>query len=443
MEKFKKRELLEAVASLVKVNDTISRNDRLNAEAVVNALTDCQETAIMIGSCIEEHYGECGTESVLALEEYCESVYQMSLVVYDTNACRKMAKRVQKQLINIGNRIKFDLPDDKKEIVFLPYKAAMWDSLESVWKKACDAPDSDAYVIPIPYYDRNPDGTFGTMHYEADEYPDYVPVVSFNDYKLSERRPDIIYIHNPYDECNRVTSVHPAFYARELRKYTDMLIYIPYFVAVNDAVERHFCTMPGVFYADRVIVQSEKVRKIYIEELHKYEEEHDCKGALGNISEKIVAGGSPKFDKVMSLSREDFSIPEKWSRLIEKADGDRKKIILYNTTIESMLIDTDKMLDKIENVLNVFKDNPETLLLWRPHPLLKATLRAMRSEAFGCYEQIESEYINGGWGIYDDTSDIYRAIALSDAYYGDLSSVVELYKRTGKPIMIQKVAIRS
>jgi len=58
MEKFKKRELLEAVASLMKVNDTISRNDRLNAEAVVNALTDCQETAITVGSCIEEHYGE-------------------------------------------------------------------------------------------------------------------------------------------------------------------------------------------------------------------------------------------------------------------------------------------------------------------------------------------------------------------------------------------------
>ena len=441
MEKFKKREMLETVASLSQINDTIARSNNLNGDAVIGALTDCQETAIAIGSCIEEHYSDCGTEAVHALEAYCEDIYQMSVAANDTNQCKKIAKKVQKELVEISNKIKYDLPDDKKEIVFLPYKASMWDSLESVWKKADADSSCDAYVIPIPYYDRNQDGTLGTMHYEADEYPDYVPITSFNDYSIAERRPDEIYIHNPYDDWNRVTSVHPAFYASELRKHTDMLVYIPYFVAINDNVERHFCTTPGVFYAHKVIVQSEKTREIYIEELQKYEKEHDCKGAFGNIKEKIVAGGSPKFDKVMEAKLEDFNIPEEWNRLIENPDGSRKKVMLYNTTIESMLQNTEKMLDKIEDVLKVFKDNPEVVLLWRPHPILKATLKSMRNEFFERYEQIEKEYIDGGWGIYDDTSDMYRAITLSDAYYGDWSSVVELYKRTGKPIMIQNVNI--
>lgn len=439
MEKFKKREMLETVASLSQINDTIARGNSLNADAVIGALTDCQETAIAIGSCIEEHYDACGLEVVHALEAYCEDIYQMSLAVNDTNQCKKIAKKVQKELVDISNKIKYDLPDDKKEIVFMPYKASMWDSLESVWKKADADPSCDAYVIPIPYYDRNQDGTLGTMHYEADEYPDYVPITSFNDYNVAERRPDEIYIHNPYDDWNRVTSVHPAFYASELRQHTDMLIYIPYFVAINDNVERHFCTTPGVFYAHKVIVQSEKTREIYIEELQKYEKEHDCKGAFGNIKEKIVAGGSPKFDKVMEAKLEDFDIPEEWNRLIENADGSRKKVMLYNTTIESMLQNTEKMLDKIEDTLKVFKENPEVVLLWRPHPILKATLKSMRNDFFERYEQIEKDYIYGGWGIYDDTSDMYRAITLSDAYYGDWSSVVELYKRTGKPIMIQNV----
>ena len=441
MEKFKKREMLETVASLSQINDTIARSNNLNGDAVIGALTDCQETAIAIGSCIEEHYSDCGTEAVHALEAYCEDIYQMSVAANDTNQCKKIAKKVQKELVEISNKIKYDLPDDKKEIVFLPYKASMWDSLESVWKKADADSSCDAYVIPIPYYDRNQDGTLGTMHYEADEYPDYVPITSFNDYSIAERRPDEIYIHNPYDDWNRVTSVHPAFYASELRKHTDMLVYIPYFVAINDNVERHFCTTPGVFYAHKVIVQSEKTREIYIEELQKYEKEHDCKGAFGNIKEKIVAGGSPKFDKVMEAKLEDFNIPEEWNRLIENPDGSRKKVMLYNTTIESMLQNTEKMLDKIEDVLKVFKDNPEVVLLWRPHPILKATLKSMRNEFFERYEQIEKEYIDGGWGIYDDTSDMYRAITLSDAYYGDWSSVVELYKRTGKPIMIQNVNV--
>ena len=39
----------------------------------------------------------------------------------------------------------------KKEIVFLPYQAAMWDSLESVWKATYeDKEHCNAYVMPIP-----------------------------------------------------------------------------------------------------------------------------------------------------------------------------------------------------------------------------------------------------------------------------------------------------
>ncbi|MBQ7479431.1 MAG: hypothetical protein IJT01_11160, partial [Selenomonadaceae bacterium] len=46
----------------------------------------------------------------------------------------------------------------KKDIVFLPYKASMWDSLESVWKAAEeDKEHCNAYVVPIPYADLTPD----------------------------------------------------------------------------------------------------------------------------------------------------------------------------------------------------------------------------------------------------------------------------------------------
>ena len=39
------------------------------------------------------------------------------------------------------------------------------------------------------------------------------------EYDIEKRRPDVIYIHNPYDKGNFVTSVHPAFYSDELKKY--------------------------------------------------------------------------------------------------------------------------------------------------------------------------------------------------------------------------------
>jgi len=50
---------------------------------------------------------------------------------------------------------------------------------------------------------------------------------------------------------------------------------------------------------------------------------------------------------------------------------------------------------------------------------------------------IVKEYKDASWGIYDDTADLDRAIAISDAYYGDRSSVVQLCKKVGMPVMIQ------
>lgn len=130
----------------------------------------------------------------------------------------------------------------------------MWDSLESVWKAADEDENCDAYVIPIPYYDKNPDGSFREMHYEADQYPAYVPITRYDTYDFEKHRPDMIYIHNLYDKYNLVTSVHPFFYSDNLKKYTEKLIYIPYFVLgeiKSDEEEKienmkHFCPFRAV-----------------------------------------------------------------------------------------------------------------------------------------------------------------------------------------------------
>ena len=89
----------------------------------------------------------------------------------------------------------------------------------------------------------------------------------------------------------------------------------------------------------------------------------------------------------------------------------------------------------------MYYNKAEITLLWRPHPLLESTLRAMRPELADDYVQIVEEYKKADFGIYDDSADLDRAIILSDAYYGDHSSVVELYKATKKPIMIQNIEI--
>ena len=448
MRKHVKRDLLEIIERLEKVNETIGKKAGvLSQEQALSALTECQQSALSVGNRIEEDEGE-GTRTVSLLEQYCEEIYTLCVNWGNAQVVAKSIRHIKDLLHKISSSIRYELPDSKMEVVFLPYKASMWDSLESVWMAARDDEKCDAYVIPIPYFDKNPDGSFAEMHYEGDLYPDYVPVTGYDEYDFEKRHPDVIYIHNPYDEWNHVTSVHPFFYSKNLKQYTDKLVYIPYFVLgeVNPeddaAVERiaHFCTVPGVIYADKVVVQSEDMRKVYIKAMTDWlgkEKAQELK-----IEDKILGLGSPKFDKVASTQKEDIEIPDEWLKIIKKPDDSFKKIILYNTGVDALLKHSDKMLVKIKDVLRIFKENQgEVALLWRPHPLIQATIESMRPELWQEYKAIVEQYREEGWGIYDDTADMDRAIVVSDAYYGDGSSLVQLYQKTGKPVMIQNVEI--
>lgn len=448
MRKYIKDDLLKIIEQLHNVNETLLQKGKMiSQEQAQSILTDCQQGAVEVGNKIEAQVGE-GTEAVRQLEVYCEKMYLLCVNWQDASFKDKELKNVRLILNKVKNGILYDIPDSPKEVVFLPYKASMWDSLESVWLKAVEDEGCNVSVIPIPYYDKNPDGSLGQMHYEGDLYPDNVSIVHYESYDFEKKHPDVIFIHNPYDEANHVTSVHPAFYSKQLKQYTDMLVYIPYFVLGEPILDNeesiesmaHFCTTPGVLYADRVIVQSENMRKAYIQVLSKLlGKDANTKAYL---EKKILGLGSPKYDKIKRSKKEEQEIPTAWKDLICKPDGGWKKIILYNTTIDGMLRNNDEMIAKIKQALTVFYENrDDVVLLWRPHPLLKTTLQSMRPRLLDEYNRIVEKYIEEGWGIYDDTPDMNRAIVISDAYYGDWSSLVQLYQCTGKPIMIQNVKV--
>lgn len=327
----------------------------------------------------------------------------------------------------------------KKEFFFLPYKASMWDSLESVWKAADeDKEHCITYVMPIPYADLTPQHTVAAWHCERELFPKDVPTVNWEDFDLQEIHPDVIFIHNPYDEYNRVTSVESRFYSSVLKNQTDRLVYIPYFVLDeivpgNESVEENisgFILTPAVLNANEVIVQSENMRQVYINVLLRNTDQKD----RGYWERHILGLGSPKIDKVLTSKKEDFELSESWEKIVKG-----KNVILYNTSLSAMLQNSDKVCAKLREVFDVFRNRKDIALWWRPHPLMKATIHSMRPEFEREYCEIEKAYIEDGWGIFDDTSDLHRAIAWSDAYYGDGSSVVQLYRETGKPVLLQQM----
>lgn len=333
----------------------------------------------------------------------------------------------------------------KKDIVFLPYKSSMWDSLESVWKAAYEDKDHcNAYVVPIPYADLNPDRSVAEWHCERNQFPKYVPTLDWQTVDLEKMHPDVIFIHSPYDEYNRVTSVESRYYSSNLKKCTGKLIYIPYFVLEepkfdsksNEEIEKmedgiaHFITTPAVLNADQVIVQSEAMRRVYIDVLVRVTNQKE----RAFWEKRILGLGSPKFDKVLISKKEDFKLPKAWRKIIKS-----RKIVLYNTSLTQLLKYREKYIQKIKKVLLTFKRCADVVLWWRPHPLLEATFNSMLPEEAEKYRKLRQTYVNENWGIYDDTEDLHRAICWSDGYYGDGSSVVQIYRMTGKPMLIQNV----
>ena len=412
-------------------------------------LAECQDAAITLGTHIEKRDG-MQTQTVATLEQYCNALYQVSVAMGEGEAALEAAIAEWSAIADsVYATYEKEFPA-KKEVVFFPYNASMWDSLESVWKAADEDPDCEAYVVPIPYYDLDGAHRFIEKHYEGDLYPEYVPITHYEDYDLEERHPDVIYIHNPYDEANRVTSIAPEFYSSRIKHFTEKLVYIPYFVLPEIKPEnqtsidkiKHFCYLPGIVHADKVIVQSENMRQIYINEYLKAAALKGDKTTREELEEKILGLGSPKFDKAANTKKADVEVPEEWLKIIAKPDGSWKKIIFYNTSIAAFLKENELMLAKIEDVLRIFKENQdEVALLWRPHPLMMQTIESMRPELRDIYQRIVERYRKEGWGIYDDSADMNRAVVLSDAYYGDPSSVVQVYQETGKPVMVQNVEV--
>lgn len=421
MRKAQKQEVLECINSLHQAHREVKEALLLhNYDVAQNMLSECQEFAVFLGETIEGIEGERHI-SVLHVEEYCETLFwAFQEIINGQINVNKIYKTLKRQILRVENSVKNDILV-KKEIVFFPYKASMWDSLESVYLAAKADSECDTYCVPIPYYDMNPDRSFGRMHYEGEEYPEGIEIIDWEKYNFEDRKPDVIYIHNPYDGYNLVTSVHPRYYSSNLKKYTDTLVYIPYYTT-SGGMSGAQSLLPSYFQVDYIVLQSPSFKKYFDKNIP---------------GEKFLPFGSPKFDRVIEKCQNISLPPAEWAEKMIGKNGRRKKVIFYNTSLNGLLRDTENFLKKMEYVFKCFMGREDVCLLWRPHPLFESTIDSMRSEFRPVYDELKRIFVEHNLGIYDTTPDIEDTIALCEAYIGDAgTSVISLFGVVGKPIFI-------
>lgn len=381
-------------------------------------LSQCQDCAVHIGESIEQSEG-MDTKAVSHLENYCEHLFKMSRTI-EKKKLNGLKHQLDSSLKQVEYEIDVNIPQDRLKIVFLPYKASMWDCMESVWEAADADEECDAYVVPIPYYERNEQGGAEKFCYEGDMFPKEVPITSYEEFSLEAERPDIVYIHNPYDGNNYVTSVHPDYYTENLKKYVDELVYIPYYILGRGGMPEMHKSLAAYNNIDKIIVQDEDKKESMLDYVPE---------------EKIVVLGCPKVDRILKLDKRkqeilEHEIPQEWRK---KITG--KKVILFNVSITGILNNKRYAMDKIRYVLSCFENRDDVVLLWRPHPLVEATLKSMRPEMYEEYMSIKKSFIRKGKGIFDETGDTGVAAVVADAYLGEnSSSLVHYFGVLGKPV---------
>lgn len=439
-------EMKEYLADSVEIIHEIllNKDSGLSYEDIITYLSELQNNIVSFGTLTESIKGEdCNT--VKFLEQYLEVIYKVAKYVqkfdegisYEASAENKYAEcdeEVKDIFASISDAIDSEIAN-RRSVLFLPVKAKHFGSMRMAYEMEAATPDTDVYVMPLPYYYKEYDGSFkDEMHIDTEEFiKANISVTDYSRFDLSLLCPEKIYINSAYDEYNMAVSVDTRFYARNVKKYTEKLIYIPYFKLMEfDRANypcwynmQYYCTVPGVVMADKVYVQSENTRKMYIAKLNEW---------VGD--EKYTDIWEQKID-VYDESCEEHSENE-------LRDAGSKKTIVWFVSAGSLAEFGDRYIEKAYRNLDVFalsKDKLKVLLI--SEPFLDEMIKTYSDELYKKWTGFIDEFNRSGIGevVSQVEAQSVEALLKANAYYGDPSYICKDFILMKKPVMLQNVEV--
>ena len=462
------KEIGDSICLLEEANDFICDNIKKQEQisAVLDMLGQSQELAIHMGERMEQR-GVSIQNAVSTLEQYCDVVYQLYQVLMDGREEEKIVEewcREIKGFVHQLRQIVEEGLDEKKEIVILTYKAEYWKGLHTYWESVAANENNIVTVIAVPYYYKMYSGEWEQeAHVEKEGYPDDVVLTSYDEYNFELCHPDEIVYQFPYDEYHYALSLHPFYYCSNLQRYTEQMTLIPQYLLseIEDENERAkytlswFLQTPGVIFADRILVQSEQMKKIYCDILDKF-----TGGEKLNWQDRIFAEGIPlqeweKRKKVLlknektgeyftregeKTEREIYDdvlqVPEDWTKKFFETENKRRKILLYYVSGSVIHEFGTRAIEKLEQVLAMAERKKEDIiLLWYTDPYAKRIVRKNCPIVWTAYRRLLETFEKKDCGIVDNSGNFQRAAKLCDAFYGDGGTIMNECRLQGKPVM--------
>ena len=423
-------------------------------EVAAETISVSQQLAIDFGTMLEQ-VGYEKSEIVKCLEQYCEKLYQLYRIhvtaeseIQDkvvTGQCSDTDSMYTKlnKLSDIMQMIEKEWSQNarsKKTILFLISHSVEWDNIQLLWKEKLEGTDSVPYLVILPYYDKDYDGSPMKWHMEEIRLTELTGVnpnqildlKQFTVEHLELLHPEQIYIQNPYDEWNPNISIPPLFYAANIRKYTDELIYIsPYGKGElygKDSREyrnmQYYVTMPGVMYADRILLNSENKKKWYVEKLTEFAGE-ETKEAW----EKKIQVWNTQVNFRTQCEHETNGAAD-------------KKRLLYGISLGTYVENPEAARRKIKDNLQIFeehKNNIEVTVYLFPEKV-SDTWKGIKEKIEDLFRnlQYKSCRMSTDWLLVKEQQVKYNEY---DAYYGDPMPAVMKFCEQKKPVMIQNMLI--
>lgn len=395
---------------------------------LTNVISDCQQLAAEYGTFVEQVKGEdrsCTKAVVAALQAYCDALWEEYQAINNGEEAQSLPKS-REALDLVSDTVNRQILE-RKEILFLPTGALEWNAFEKFYYAALDD-NTDVYVVPLPVMKKSFMGEISMTNEEIEEsiHIERYPVdISYTDWKIYDpvqHCPDVVYIEDPYDGANPCLTVPPDFYSENLRRVAGTVIYVPIADTsefgqddVNDQYNlKHYVTAPGVIFADEVRVQSENIRKQYINALT---------GFAGKDTEAVWE------KKIIAEDKTDAHEPEK----------DREKKIIYCIGANELKEHTEVFSDSVMKRLDILRDSGEgievTIMLYpNSREEWKNVDKVLSEQIFKTVDSAVSDKNMRLVSIEQMNAD--KVASGYDGYYGSPSPLVPAFVVQGKPVML-------
>lgn len=185
---------------------------------------------------------------------------------------------LKQELVDISNELENDIIETnnrEKISLFVACQVKHWDKIEELYRSEQAKEGVHAYVLVVPYHHKNYVGEIIDTLYEIDEYPNDVELLDYTQVDWDSCLVDKLFFQMPWDKYDDALCVDEQYYCANLKNKTAMLIYVPYFrnAEYDDNNERaklttqNTCRLPAPIVADRIVLESERMKEIYVSQL--------------------------------------------------------------------------------------------------------------------------------------------------------------------------------